>query len=156
VRWLIVAIIFIFAGCATKQPTWTKPALIVWKSKGIKFADSGFVRKTGSGVELEIYEAGTALFRLKVAKRICTDRGCMSAKAFNERFLSPYYPDQLIRNILLARPIFDGKNLIKTEDGFIQKIKSDHLDIIYKINTRSIFFKDRLNYILIKIKELDG
>ncbi len=149
-------VFLLFASCALKQPTLQKPVLIVWKTPQFRFYDQGFLRRDKKSVELVVYEAGKALFSLRLGKRVCIKkRGCFRYEMFNKKFLSPFYPPSLIRDILLKRAIFSKENLHKTKEGFIQKISSIHYDIIYKITDTQIYFKDRKNGILIKIKEID-
>ena len=152
----IVSLIFalFLAGCTIKQPQ-TKPVAAIIKLPNMALSATGFLKRRGEGVELELYSGAQAIGSLVVAKRICFNGQCMAARKFTDIYLSPHYPDTILKNILLARPIFGGKNLRKTEDGFLQRIQTEDLDIIYKID-RAIYFKDRKNHILIKIKELNG
>ncbi len=152
---LILLVALLFGGCAHKASV-TKPSLIIFKSKQFRYADSGFVRRSGGGVVVEIYNAAQPLLRLRLFKRVCMKDRCMSYEQFNRHFLSPFYPPRLIQQVFLARPIFAGENLIEESDGFVQKIKDNHLDIIYQVQDGTIYFKDRKNHILIKIKEFDG
>ena len=79
----------------------------------------------------------------------------MSRSKFNAHFLNEAYPDTLLQNVLLGKPIYDGKNRVKYKDGYEQHIKSKDVDILYRVKVRSIKFKDRKNRILIKIKEIE-
>jgi hypothetical protein len=49
----------------------------------------------------------------------------------------------------MGKDIFDGKNKIRNENGFTQKIET----IFYSVSSKQILFKDKP--ILIKIKNLD-
>lgn len=77
----------------------------------------------------------------------------MSKSSFNEEYLSGAYPSDILQNILLGKAIYDGKNLEKTQNGFVQEIKSDEVDISYSVTPAITSFKDRKNNIIFKIKE---
>jgi len=79
----------------------------------------------------------------------------MSKSGFNEEYLNAVYPDELLQNILLGRKIYNGKNILKNSNGFKQDIQTKEVSIIYVVNSQQIYFKDRKNHILIKIKELN-
>jgi hypothetical protein len=79
----------------------------------------------------------------------------MSKSSFNEKYLNKAYPDDTIKNILMSKPIFSGKNLQKTNFGFIQKIKSKDYNIIYKVSKNETYFKDKKNHIIFKLKDMD-
>jgi len=68
---------------------------------------------------------------------------------------TPLYPPSLLQNIILGHQIYDGKNSLKQDDGFIQSIKTSEVNIKYRVNSREIYFKDSKNHILIKIKEIN-
>ena len=149
----IILLFLIFAGCSVKKPISVLPSIITIKSKSLKFSDIGYIKKYEDMVSLEIYSAGVAVLRLKIGNNVCTDEGCISKKSFNERFLNKNYPKELLKNVILGKPIFNSKNLIKKDDGFEQHIfKVDCYDIIYIVKRDKIYFKDRLNKILIKIR----
>ncbi len=85
---------------------------------------------------------------------MCVDEGCMSRSKFNTEFLNKAYPDNLLQNVLLGLPIYKGENRIRTVDGYEQNIETDDVNILYKVNAKAIYFKDRKNRILIKIKDI--
>ena len=76
----------------------------------------------------------------------------MTRSSFNKEYLSKSYPDDLLQNVLLKKKIFNSLNVVKLDDGFQQTIKDSNQDIIYKVTSNMIYFKDRKNHILIKIK----
>ena len=78
----------------------------------------------------------------------------MSRSKFNAEFLNEAYPDDLLQNVLLGLPIYKGENRVRTVDGYEQNIETDDVNILYKVNARVIYFKDRKNRILIKIKDI--
>ncbi len=126
---------------------------MVFKSKAIKISGSGFLQ-TNSHVSLQLYMASRPLLTLRLFKRVCTQEGCMSYETFNKRYLVADYPKDIIKQILLGRPIFHGKNRRSLPSGFEQRLED--LGIIYRVLPREIRFKDKKNHILIKIKEIDG
>ncbi|WP_200763307.1 hypothetical protein [Nitrosophilus alvini] len=154
--WLFaVCAVFLLWGCAAKMPQQVKSSLIVMKTPKLRFADTGFVKKYKNRVEVEIYSAGSALLGLSISNRVCTDEGCMSKKEFNKKYLSAHYPPDLLKNVFLGRPIFKAENIFKSEDGFEQHIyKKNSFDIIYRVKKGEIYFKDRINRILIKVKDI--
>ncbi len=156
--------LFLITGCSFKNLFVTKPVATVSKSKKITmktkkfaFSDTGFYKSDDKLIQIQAYSTGVAVADMKFYKdkdTICVGYKCTNRKYFNDNFLSKYYPNNLILNILLAKPIMEAKNLTKTENGFVQNIKTPEYDITYKVTNNSIYFKDRLNKILIKLKDL--
>ncbi len=154
----------LITGCSTKTLFIKKPIKIVNKSKKITmktkkfaFSDTGFYKSDDKLIQIQAYSTGVAVANLKFYKTsdsVCVGHKCTNRKYFNDNFLSKYYPNKLIVNILSAKPIMDAKNMIKTKDGFTQNIKTAKYNITYKVSPYSIYFKDRLNKIIIKLKDL--
>lgn len=154
---LLLVIFLFFGGCATKHLVRSYPVLFVMKSKAMKISGTGFIERKGPSWSIDLYSAGSPLFRMKLTKRVCIEkRGCFSYVAFNEHFLDANYPSSLIADIIAKRPIFQGEGIRKTEDGFIQHIESQQFDIIYRVKKDEVYFKDKKNKILIKIRKLHG
>ncbi len=151
----LLVIILVLSGCAVKSPTTSKTVSFVFKTSNIKIAASGFLYKN-SHIKLQGYSGANPVFTLLLTKRACINDRCMSYKNFNDHFLSPHYPKRIIQHILLGKPIFNGQNLQKDASGFSQEIVGDSFAIIYRVEKNEIYFKDKKNAILIKIKELDG
>ena len=151
----LLVILLLFSGCAIKRPTISQPVAFVFKTPNLKIAATGFLYKNAH-IKLQGYSGANPIFTLLLTKRVCINDRCMSYKNFNQHFLSPAYPEKIVRNILLGRPIFHGQNLQKSALGFSQEIVGDSFAIIYRVEKKKIYFKDRRNVILIKIKELDG
>ena len=149
----IVAVLF--AGCATKQFTHKQSKIVTIKSPEIKFNDIGYIKHDTDYIELELYSVGVAIDTIKINRLICVKDGCMSKSSFNEKYLNKAYPDDTIKDILMSKPIFSGKNLQKTNFGFIQKIKSKDYNIIYKVSKNETYFKDKKNHIIFKLKDMD-
>jgi len=78
----------------------------------------------------------------------------MSKHSFNSQYLNAAYPDDILQNIILGDLIYDGKNRVKTADGFTQLIHNKDVNIKYRVNSKESFFKDRKNHIIIKIKDV--
>ncbi len=152
---LIAIFIVLLIGCANKTVNKVEPisksCKIVFKTKKISFADTGFLNKSKNSTSLQIFAMGTPILKLKVADLVCLNGMCNSKKSFNQTHLSPYYPDSLLENILNGKPIFNKINLIKKDDGFVQNISGKWYNIKYKVDKQNIYFKDSSNKIIIKI-----
>ena len=147
-------LILLFGGCMAKPYVQTDAATIILKSPKLKFADVGYVRSNEELVALELFSAGQAVAKIEVEKLICIEgEGCMRKSRFNAEYLSQKYPDTLLENILRSRPIYKGKNLVRDDEGFEQRIVNDEVDIRYTVRPGTIYFKDRKNSVLIKIKK---
>ena len=100
--------------------------------------------------------AGSSVEKISIDHLICVANGCMNKSGFNQDYLHPSYPNDILQNILLGKRIFNGKNLTKTHNGFNQKIKNNYYDIVYKVDEKQIFFKDKKNKIIFKIKDMEN
>lgn len=151
---LVIAILFLSA-CSVHNYKQTHQKIVIIKSSQLKFADLGYIRNSGSSIELELFVAGKAIEKITIDNFICTNEGCMSKTTFNKEYLNKEYPNDILQNILLGKAIYKGLNKQVILDGFEQRITTDNVDIVYKVNTKVVFFKDRKNRIIIKIKELN-
>ena len=148
------AFILLFSGCGARPFVKTDAATIIMKTPKVKFADTGYVRSNEDVVALELFSAGQTVGRFEIENMVCVDgEGCMRKSSFNAEYLNEHYPDTLMENILRSKPIYDGQNLIEDEHGFKQTILDEHVEIQYKVTDRQIYFKDRANSVLIKIKK---
>ena len=154
-KYIFLVIAFLFSACSVKDYEQTQTKIIIIKSPKIKFADVGYIRNSDKTVELELFIAGKSIEKFTINHLICTSEGCMSKRGFNEEYLNRAYPDELLQNILLSHTIYDGKNFTKTEGGFVQHVKDEKVDIIYRVDLHVTYFKDRNNGIILKIKDLD-
>jgi hypothetical protein len=145
-----------FTACSVKNYEITKSKLISIKCPKIKFSDLGFIRNSGDTIEMELFMAGKSIEKITINHLICSSEGCMLKSSFNEEYLYKYYPDDILQNILLSKEIYKGKNRKNTNYGFEQYIKDENVDIKYKVDFKTTYFKDRKNKILIKIKDIDG
>ncbi len=150
------ASLFLLLGCAPKEYTINQSCLIVIKTPKLKYADLGYLRRNSDEVRADLFVAGQLVQSIEVSTLICVDDGCMRKSEFNKEYLHPAYPDDLLLDVLLARPIFEKASLQKTEGGFIQNIKSDEYNIVYKVEYGKTYFKDKQNRFLIKISKTKG
>jgi hypothetical protein len=60
-----------------------------------------------------------------------------------------------LENVILGHAIYDGKNLRKLYDGYVQNIQDEDVDISYEVTSKSIRFKDAKNGILVKISSAE-
>ena len=152
-----ILILLFFFGCAVKpEIEKSQSCLVIFKTKKFAYQDMGFLKKASGFLNLQIFTMGNLLVNLTIDKRddrVCINRYCFDKDVFNEKYLSSYYPHDILENILNAKVIFKGKNLKKRKNGFIQKInESNKYDIKYIVTKNKIFFKDRFNKIILIIK----
>ncbi len=144
-------------GCAQKHYEISKPKLIVLKMPKLKFADTGYIRSSGERVEAELFTAGVAVEKISIDEKVCVNAGCMSEEAFVRDYLSPDYPKDILRRILLGEPIYNGANMSEQCGGArTQYIRTDKTDIVYRLKADETYFKDRFNSLIIKITDLDN
>jgi len=146
----------LFGGCSTPQYTKSATKLLILKTPKIRFSDIAYIRYShDNAIELELYVAGSMVNRFSIHHLICVEnKGCMRKTSFNKSYLSESYPDTLLENILLGKPIYDGLHVKRNGDGFFQRIETKNVYILYKVTHHSISFKDKYNHILIKIKDI--
>jgi len=151
-----ILLITLFNACSSHGPKKQESAFIVMKTAKFKYADMGFINSDSYTVKVEIYGAGQPLMSLEInGMNVCMSTfKCMEKKDFNAEMLSSSYPETLLENIFRAKPIFNKKSFIKTEDGFSQKLtKEGEYDISYSVKGGQRIFRDSLNKILIKVRE---
>ena len=154
-KYLLVAASLFFTACSIKNYEQTTTKIVTIKTKKFRFSDIGYLRHSGDALQLELFMAGTVVKRIEINHLICvSDEGCISKQQFNEEYLSSDYPPNILQNILLGKRIFDGENLQKSSFGFKQHIFTRSVNISYRVDKKEIYFKDRKNHILFKIKEL--
>ncbi|RLA79974.1 MAG: hypothetical protein DRG78_11890 [Epsilonproteobacteria bacterium] len=152
-KYLIILFVLLFTACSTKNYEHTQTKVIIIKSPLLKFSDLGYIRNTDDSLSLELFSAGQRVEEITINNLVCVTKGCMSKSGFNEEYLNEKYPDEILQNIILARPIFNSRNLIKTKNGFEQKIVNENFFIIYRVSSNQTYFKDKRNNILLKIKD---
>jgi len=152
-QYLFLIGVLLLSACSVKNYEHTSSKIIIIKSPKIKFADLGYIRNSDNSIELELFSAGNVIEKIAINHLICVSAGCMSKRGFNSDYLDNSYPKDLLQNILLGKEIYEGENRVKTVNGFTQKIVSKDVDISYKVSLHQIFFKDRKNRIIFKIKD---
>ena len=146
---------FFFTGCSTKHYSVSEPKIITLKTPKIKFADTGYIRHDETSVEVELFTAGVAVEKISIDSLVCVSSGCMSEATFVKEYLYPDYPADTMRSILLGKDIFAGRGKEEMCDGrLFQFIRNDEMDIIYRRGKGEIYFKDRLNSLIVKIEDL--
>ncbi|MBN2870390.1 MAG: hypothetical protein JXK04_05490 [Campylobacterales bacterium] len=147
--------ILVLGGCSAKHYTQSEPKMIVLKTPKLKFADTGYIRTDGEAVEVELFAAGMAVEKITIDKEVCVSAGCMSEETFVRDYLYHDYPRDTMRQILLGRDIFGGRGKEEMCDArLFQFIRNDEMDILYRRGKGEIYFKDRLNGLMIKITDL--
>jgi len=152
-RFFLLVFVIIFTACSIKNYDQTQTKIIIIKSPKLKFADIGYIRNSDKSIELELFIAGRVVQKITINHLVCTNEGCMGKNGFNADYLNSSYPDDILQNIILGHTIYGGKNLTKTLTGFEQHIKNRDVEIIYKVNPHTIYFKDKKNKIILKFKD---
>ncbi|MEA1917205.1 MAG: hypothetical protein U9N42_06715 [Campylobacterota bacterium] len=153
-KYLFIAFALLFSACSILPQPPTQSKLFTMKSKFMKFSDVCYVSSDSFSTTLEIYNAGQAVDRIKIGSHICNNDGCMSKAAFNKMFFSSSYPETILENIIQGKPIFSALHVKKNSNGFTQNIYKLHeYDIEYIVQNDEIYFKDKINNILIKLKD---
>ncbi|QSZ40934.1 hypothetical protein GJV85_02000 [Sulfurimonas aquatica] len=155
-KYLLIIFILIFNACSIKNYKLNESKIFIIKSPQLKFSDLGYLRSSDDSVELELFIAGKPIQKIEINHLICVNEGCMSKSSFNEEYLCESYPDDLLQNILLGRAIYNSKNMNKKKNSFTQTIKNESVDIRYEVSSKMIFFKDKTNNIIIKIKKVNN
>ena len=148
--------LFFLQACVNKPYVKQNSALIVFKTPTFKYADMGFVYENSDEVKVEIYGSGQALMTLVISEiSVCMSLlECMDKENFNEEVLSNMYPREILDDIFRGKPIFEGKNLKRSRNGFTQTIiNKNKYDIHYSVLNNEIIFRDTINTILIKVKK---
>ncbi|CAA6809526.1 MAG: Unknown protein [uncultured Campylobacterales bacterium] len=149
----LISIIFL-SSCAKYENTTSYKILIKAKSN-LSFLDTGFVDVYSNKTVVKLFSASSVVSTITLGvSSICIDKICMPYDRFNKKFLNELYPDKLLKNIINKNPIYDKQNLIKTNNGFIQNIRLNNIEIEYKVSNKEIYFKDRLNRIKVEFYKL--
>lgn len=152
ILWVSLTGVLFLSGCAGKHYTQSEPKLITIKSPKLKFSDMGYLRRDGDAVEVELFAAGVAVEKISIDKEVCVTAGCMSEKNFVKEYLYELYPADTMRRVLLGQDVFEGKGKEELCNGALyQFIRDEEMDIIYRRKPSEIYFKDRLNGLMIKI-----
>ncbi len=154
ILWVSLLALLLLSGCSFKSYEITETKIITFKTEKLRFNDLGYVRRDGDSIQVELFSAGHAIAQMEINHLICIRKGCMSKSSFNSEYLHADYPDDLMQNIFLSRPIFEGKNLTEHGADFEQSLESPSYTISYRVNAQEIYFKDKLNGIMIRIKTI--
>lgn len=150
---LILALIlaFFFTGCSIHQvaKTHPRPLFVFMKSEFLKANNQAFLYHDNEGLQAEFYELGRPFMKLSISTHICINKSCYSKTAFNKHFFKQKYYPSLLEEIILFKPIFKGKNIIKTQCGFSQKIGK----IFYSICQKELVFEDKSSGLKIILNE---
>ena len=155
---IFITSLLLLSGCTGKQLVQIQnqeSALITFKTPSMQYSDLGFIYKGSNFVKVEIYTMGQPLMNLDInALNICMSLlQCMEKPDFNAKVLHPAYPATLLENIFKAQPIFNGKGMSQSSNGFTQTIqKEQSYDIRYTVVSDERIFRDTINKILIKVK----
>ena len=153
---ILWASLFLLTACGPKQYEKNETHLIIIKTPKLKYADLGYIRKNVDEVRADLFVAGQLVQSIEINTLVCVNEGCLSKSGFNADYLHASYPDDLLLNVLLARPIFERALIEETASGFIQRLKSTEYNIVYKVYNGNIYFKDKQNKFLIKISKTKG
>lgn len=152
--YILLTLLFFLSACSVKEYKYTSPKLITIKTNKLKYSDLAYVKNSVNAVRLELFTGGQNIQNIEINHLICLNEGCMTRSSFNSEYLNENYPDTILQNIVLGQVIYAKKNFLKTDDGFEQRIQNSDVDILYRVNQNGIYFKDRKNTILFKIKDL--
>lgn len=146
------------AGCASKSEFKESQSVsVLLKSDQFRFSEAGFLYKDEKNTRLEVYKLAQPLFALEIQpSKVCLNQYCTKKGTFNEKFFGNAHYDELLEDVLGAKPIFKGVNLKKTSCGFTQNItsKSWKFDIAYKVCGGAVDFSDKKNKIFFSMKKL--
>ena len=151
---LLLSLVLFLSACSFKNYEHSTSKVIIIKTPLLKFSDLGYVKRNDDSVRLELFVAGQNIQNIEINYLVCVDDGCMSKKTFNTEFLHQSYPTDILQNIVLGKKIYNAKNVVETSQGFEQKIENENVDISYRVSSSEIYFKDKKNHILFKIKDI--
>lgn len=156
IKILLFFLIFSFfvVGCTPKKPLLSKSFLVVLKTKELRFADTAFVNIWEKEAEISAYVVGKNALEIHFGGNVCVDGICMDKKEFNSRFLHYTYYNNLFLDVLKKKRLSLDGDFADTDDGFVQKAENKNFNIIYQVSKKEVFFRDRKNNIIIKLKEL--
>ncbi|ECQ7377327.1 hypothetical protein F0F11_04560 [Campylobacter coli] len=147
---LALCFIFFLCACSVKNQNFSSQSLMVLiASPMIKINDAAFLKKENNALNLEVYKLGQAFFKLKIREDICLNSVCYSKMVFNQKFFKNAYYEDILKDILEAKPLWNGKNMQKTQCGFNQNLNSANYEIFYEVCDNKISFVDRISRIKI-------
>lgn len=146
----IFFLLLFFSACALKNQEYPNQKMkVVFNTPAIKINDFGFLKKENKALNLEVYKLGQAFFKLKIREDICLNSVCYSKTVFNQKFFKNTYYEDILKDILEAKLLWNGKNIEKTQCGFNQKLNSSNYEIFYEVCDNKISFFDKISHIKI-------
>lgn len=146
----IFFLLLFFSACALKNQEYPSQKMkVVFNTPAIKINDFGFLKKENKALNLEVYKLGQAFFKLKIREDICLNSVCYSKTVFNQKFFKNTYYEDILKDILEAKSLWNGKNIEKTQCGFNQKLNSVNYEIFYEVCDNKISFFDKISHIKI-------
>ena len=109
-------------------------------TKDFKFYDLGFVKSYSNHISLEIFNAGTLLFKMDCYKdKICFNAQCYAKESMTWRlFGSDAFRELDFIALLKGREIFSGENKHQTLEGFSQTFIEKGMQLDYIVTKDSI------------------
>lgn len=150
-----LALLFL-SGCAVKQTIHSSETYVITiKNKQVALSDTGFINQGNDYANVQIFTAGSVLFNLEIiGSNICLDGHCLDKLSFNQQFFQVEHYAGLMQEIIAKQPIYEGKNMQQTSQGFEQEIALPNSHIVYKVEGANLTFRDTTNGILIRLKAL--
>jgi hypothetical protein len=153
---IVLILGLLLGGCSLKTPVISsKPYYVLIKNKHFALNDTGFLNFKAKEKNIQVFSAGSVILNLQVEdKRVCVNSSCMKKIYFNQEFFGFKHYASFIDDMLLFKPIYKGKNLHKLQNGFEQRLVAKKYDIFYKVDGKTLYFKDKKNGVLMKLNEL--
>jgi hypothetical protein len=122
--------------------------MIEKKKKNFSISDSGFLYIYPNYKKIQIYNGSTTPVEILMMEQYCINGQCLSKNRFIENFVSKYYYDEILEDIVDSSEL-KLELINKTND--LYNYKSINYDISYSPKKDNIEFFDRQNKILINI-----
>ena len=151
---VILAFVSFFSGCAKNSPQNSQAVSFTVISPSLKIRDAGFIHKFANKTELQIYNSGVSILKMDISEnKICLNSACDDEATFNRKFFKNSHYNGFFSDILNHKPIYNGKNLQKSDCGFLQNLSDNFIQ--YEFCNNLVEFTDTKNKIKIKLKEID-
>jgi hypothetical protein len=154
ILWVSLIALFMM-GCSPKHYELSEPKIITLKTPKLKFADTGYIRHDDSSLEVELFTAGVAVEKISIGDQVCVSAGCMSEEAFVKEYLYPDYPVIQCAMFYWAKISLavKGKRRCAMDGCFSLSAMRRWISSTAE-GWGEIYFKDRLNSLIIKIEDL--
>jgi len=150
---LSLAFVLFIVGCGLKpQPQSSTSAHLLLKTPIIRMADFAFIKQHSHYTHLLILSSGRVVLDMRLGEDVCLNGPCYKRSQFNQRFFGRTHYPTLLDDIIEAKPIYNGKGRIQTDDGFTQSIQKDKSQIKYQVSNSTVRFEDKDQNIKIVIK----